>query len=99
MREWFATTKGNKSSSLISESSINWGNVTEEIKTLSFDNNGQIISLPENVDKFIQGKTASSFVGSKNVELESRYIGFIYKNIEFKIRIDEKTNNITVEVK
>lgn len=96
MREWFAKSKNGK---LISESSINWGKVSEEIEILSFDNNGQIISLPANMDKYIQGKTASSFVGSKNVDLESRYIGFVYKGIEIKIRIDEKTNNISIEAK
>ena len=51
------------------------------------------------MEKYTQGKTASSFIGSKNIEIESRYIGFIYKNIEIKIRIDEKTNNISVDVK
>ena len=99
MKKWFIKDKNGK---IISESTINWGNVTNEIneiENLSFDNNGQIIFLPSNMEKYTQGKTASSFIGSKNIEIESRYIGFIYKNIEIKIRIDEKTNNISVDVK
>ena len=95
MKNWNAITKDNKQ---LSETEINWGKVTDEIKSLSLDNNGQIITLPDNMDKFIQGKTASAIIGSNNTSLESRYIGFIFRNIMVKIRVDEKTNNISIEV-
>ncbi len=99
MRQWEATKQDNIK---INESQINWSNVksdiNDKIKSLSFNNNGQIITLPENMEEYIQGKSASSFIGSNNIEIQSRYIGFKYGNIILKIRVDEKTNNISVEV-
>ena len=94
MKKWIAIKKDGNT---ISETETNWENIKTETKSLQLINNEQIISLPENIDKFIQGKTASATFGSKNINIESRYIGFVFGNIEFKIRVDEKTNNISVE--
>ncbi len=94
MREWFGKTKDNCE---IREKDINWDKIKNEVKSLSFNNNGQIISLPENLE-YIQAKTASSMLGTNKIDIESRYIGFIYRNITFKLRINEKTDNISVEI-
>jgi hypothetical protein len=98
MKQWEATKQDDTK---INESQINWANVSnvkEKLKSLSFNNNGQIITLPDNMEEYIQGKSASSFIGSDNINIESRFVGFKYGNIIVKIRIDEKTNNISIEV-
>ena len=95
MKKWIAKKNDG---SIISEDMINWGHLNpSEINELSIDNNGQIISLPKNVE-FIQGKTASSNLGTNQCEIESRYIGFKLRNNIVRIRINEKTNNISVEI-
>jgi hypothetical protein len=93
-RRWEAVDKEGRS---ISEDDINWELVKDEVNYLQLDNKGQVISLPRNM-KYIQGKTASATLGSNKVEIESRYIGVVHKNTKFLIRVDEKTNDISIEV-
>ena len=69
MKKWFAIKKNDEK---VDETMVNWNEVKNEVKSLSFDNNGQIISLPVNMESYIQGKTASAFVGSKHSQIESR---------------------------
>lgn len=95
MKFWEAIKEDNTK---ITEEQINWGNVKEKIKSLSLNNNGQIITLPDNMTEYIQGKSASSFLGNDNIEVQSRFVGFKHGNITVKIRVDEKTNNISVEI-
>ena len=95
MKNWTAKTKSGK---ILNENEINWGKVDEEVISLSLNNDGQIITLPENAEKFIQGKTASTFMGTKKINIESRYIGFKVGNNIVKVRVDEKTNNISIEL-
>lgn len=96
MKQWKAITKDNIE---ISEQYSKWNDIKNNIKSLSIINDNQIITLPENMDSYTQGKTASSVIGSGKIDIESRYIGFNYRNIYFEIRIDEKTNKITTTIK
>ena len=66
---------------------------------LMITNSNQVIYLPKGMDKYVQFKTAGAILGSKNVEIESRVIGFSLGNNIVQIRVNEKTNNITIEVK
>lgn len=94
MKQWEGIDdSGNK----ITENDINWELVKNRIKELSFNNNGTIISLPKNLE-YIQGKTASASLGSGKINILSRYIGFKCRNNIFKVRIDEITNNISIEI-
>jgi len=94
MKRWEA--KG-KNGDVITEDDINWDLVKDKVSSLQLVNDDQIIRLPNNAE-YIQGKSASAFLGSGKVTIESRYIGFRLGNNIVKIRIDEKTNNINIEV-
>ena len=95
MKKWVAKDQDNN---LIDETMVNWDKIKHSVKELWFDNNGQIISLPSDMSKYIQGKTASAIIGGNAITIESRFIGFVKDNIEFKIRVDEKNNKITTEI-
>ena len=96
MRQWVATTKdGNVYSETENK---NWNDIKDVIVKLQLDNNGQIITLPENMTEYAQAKTASAFVGSNNIQIESRYISCKIRNNIVRIRVDENTNNISVEI-
>ena len=94
MKQWKATGLNSEE---IKESDINWDLVKDKVSSLSLDNNGQLITLPENM-KYIQGKSACANLGSNKVEICSRYIGFVLGNSIIKLRVDEKTNNISIEI-
>ena len=92
MRQWHAKTKdGNE----FSEDNKKWDDIKSEVVELKLENNGQIISLPKNMEEYIQAKSASSILGSGQIEIESRYIAFKLGNNIVRIRVDEKTNNIS----
>jgi len=97
MKQWIVETKnGNIYTETGSKS---WDDIDQDdIKKVQFDNNGQIISLPENMEEYIQAKTASADLGSNNIQIESRYLAFKMGNNIVRIRVDEKTNNISIEV-
>jgi len=96
MKNWKATTKNGDR---YSEGGIDtWDDIKNDVNKLEFNNNGQIISLPSGMEEYIQAKTASANLGSKTIQIESRYIGFKLGNNIVRIRVDEKTNNISVEV-
>lgn len=93
-KKWEAIDKnGNK----IDEDDINWDLVKDKVKSLSLNNNEQIISLPDNME-YVQGKTASAILGSGKIQVESRYIGLKIGNKVVKVRVNEQTNNISIEV-
>ncbi len=92
MKKWIGIT----TTGPVDEETHKWNDIKKDLIGLSFVNNSQIIRLPDNM-KYIQGKTASAFVGSNNCEIESRYIGYIIGNTIHKIRINEKTSNVTIE--
>jgi len=93
MKNWEATGKNGY---LITEEDINWDLVKDEVVSLSLNNNGQKITLPNNLE-YVQGKTASATLGGQ-VKIESRFIGFIKDGVKFVIRVDEETNEIRIEL-
>lgn len=96
MAIWKAKTKDGKE---VSELDSSWIEVQDDISELiMITNSHQTIKLPKNMDKYIQAKTASAEIGSNNIEIESRYIGFKIGNNIVRIRVDEKTQNISIEV-
>ena len=88
-----------KDGSIIEETEpSNWDAIKDQVSYLELNNNGQIISLPKNCEKYIQGKTASSNILNGECIIESRYIGLKIGNNIMKIRVNEKNNNISVEI-
>ena len=97
MAFWKARTKDGKEVSELD--GTKWIDVKDDVTELLMStNDGRFIFLPKNMDKYIQAKTASAELGSNNVTIESRYIAFELGNNIVRIRVDEKTNNISVEV-
>ena len=91
---WIAKVNGDD----VSECQTNWAKLDEnEVSELSLNIDGQVISLPNDME-YIQGKTASAFIGGGTTQIESRYIGFRLGNNTIKIRVNEKTHNINIEV-
>ena len=76
----------------------NWPQIKDKVTSLELDNNGQIIKLPSNMSEYIQGKTACGDLFSGKCTLDSRFIGFKIGNNIVKIRVNEKTNNINIEI-
>ena len=97
MKQWIIKTKDGTT---IKESEgASWDDIDpKNIEEVLFDNNKQMINLPKNMPQYIQAKTASADLGSRNIQIESRYIGFKLGNNIVRIRVDEKTNNISVEI-
>ena len=97
MTYWVATLNdGTK----ITEKDTNWANVDkDQIKTLGFMlENGKKIDLPENMDEYGQAKTASANINGSDFQIESRYISFKLGNNTVKVRVNEISNNISVEI-
>lgn len=94
MKKWLAKTSNGDS---ISEDDINWELIKDKVTSLCLSVDGQIIQLPDNM-KYTQGKTASALLGSGKIEIESRFLGFQVGNKIVKIRVNEKNNNISIEV-
>lgn len=95
MTYWKAICKNGQT---VTENSCKWDQVKDNIISLALVDNDQTIELPRNMDSYVQGKTASVTLGSSNgINLESRYIGFVQGNSIVRIRLAEKTGNITVE--
>ncbi len=93
MKKWTGRTQFGS----VDEETHKWNDIKNDLIELSFINGNQTISLPKNME-YIQGKTASAFIGGNNCEIESRYIGYKTGNTIHKIRINEKTSNITIEI-
>jgi len=89
-----------KNGSEVSElSGEKWTNIEHDVSELAiFTPQNTVIFLPKNMDKYIQFKTASAEVGKKNVMIESRTIGFVLGNNIIRVRVNEKTGNINLEV-
>jgi len=80
----------------VSELHADWHDVKDSLVELSIIVVDQVIALPKN-QKYIQGKTASADLGSGKVEVLSRYVGFVSGNNIVKVRVYEKSKNITIE--
>lgn len=96
MKKWTAVAKNGN---ILDESgSSKWTDIKNDIAALGFDNDGQIISLPKNMEKYIQAKTASADLSGGEAEIQSRSIGFYLGNNIVRVRIDEHSNNISIEI-
>ena len=96
MALWKARLKDGKE---ISELDSSWTDVQDDVSELIMvTDSHQVIKLPKNMEKYIQAKTASAELGSNNIQIESRYLGFKIGNNTVIIRVDEKTQNISVEI-
>jgi len=94
MKKWIAQTDiGN-----ISEGDEDWTAIRDRVKSLGMKIDGKMISLPKGMEEYIQFKSASGDLGSGEIKVLSRVIGFKLGNKYVKLRVDEKTNDITVEV-
>ena len=88
-----------KDGKFVNEIHYAWSEVKEDIAQLEFlMNDNRVISLPKNMEKYIQAKSASADLGGNNIEIESRYIGFSLGNNIVKVRVNEKNKNISIEV-
>lgn len=94
MKRWEATAENGD---FVTEDDLNWELVKNKVKSLALNNNGQMIKLPDNCE-YIQGKTASATIGSNKIDVESRFVGVIKNNLKIIVRVDEKTNNIIIEI-
>jgi len=96
MSIWKAKLKGGEE---VSELTHKWNDIKDDvIELMLLTNNGQSIRLPSNANRYIQAKTASAdLAGGRNIQIESRYIGFSLGNNIVKIRVNESNNNISVE--
>jgi len=96
MRTWKATTKDGKTHL---ENNSDWESIKKEVIALEFISNGHgNISLPPNMEEYIQAKTASADLNGNNVQIESRYISFKLGNNIVRVRVDETNGNVSVEV-
>lgn len=97
MAIWKAKTKDGKE---ISELNTKWDEVKDNVsELLMITNDNKTIYLPKNAEKYVQFKTGGMVLGTKNIEIESRTIAFSLGSNMVQVRVDEKTNNITIEVK
>lgn len=94
---WKAKTKNGKE---VSELNTKWEDTKDNISELLLvTKNNQIINLPKNMDSYIQFKSAMAELGiNKGVQIESRVIGFVIRDTKVLIRVNEKNNNINIEV-
>ena len=96
MAFWKAETKDGKE---FQEGEVNWIEIEGDVVKLGMcTNDGRFIFLPQNMDKYVQAKTASADLNGNNMVIESRYIAFKTGNNMVRVRVDEKTNNISVEI-
>lgn len=93
---WQGETKDNE---IITEKSgKSWEEYRKKLKSLELVlEDGRTIALPNNKE-YIQAKTASANLTSGESKIESRYIGFKENGKIIIVRVDEKTNNINVEI-
>jgi len=88
-----------KSGEVKNENNSKWSDVENDIEELSLNipSKQQKITLPKGLE-YIQAKTASADLNGQNTTIESRYLGMKLGNSIVKVRVDEKTNNISVEI-
>jgi len=93
---WKVKTKDGKE---VSEQNNSWVDVKDNISEICLiTKDNKTISLPKNMESYVQFKSASANLGSSNINIESRTIGFKLGNNIVKIRVDEKTGNINLEI-
>jgi hypothetical protein len=92
---WKAKLKDGKE---VNENNCKWPDIKNEVKELSLVINNKTITLPNNMEQYHQSKSASASLGGNNIEIESRNIGFSLGNKVIAVKVNEKTNNISIEV-
>ena len=96
MAIWKAKLKNGEEAS---ELTSTWASVKNDIVDLiMITNDNKTVSLPKNMGQYIQFKTAGADLGSKNIQIESRTIGFKLGNNTVKVRVDEKSGDVKIEV-
>ena len=95
MNYWAGKTKDGKE---VNEHTHNWNQVEKDLVELKLviPSKNISISLPPNM-VYAHFKSASATLGSNNITIDSRVIGLKIGNNIVKIRVDEKTNNISLE--
>ena len=88
-----------KSGEIKNENNSKWSDVENDIEELSLNipDKQQKITLPKGFE-YIQAKTASADLNGQNTTIESRYLAIKLGNNIVKVRVNEKTNNISVEI-
>ena len=94
MKEWKAQTDDGR---WFNEGEIPWEVIQPNVTHLEFNNNGQRLVLPK-AESYLQGKSASADMATGKCSIESRFLGAIIGNTIVKIRINEVSNNISVEI-
>ena len=92
---WFAKKKDGTT---VTELTHRWSEVKDDVVSLCLNLGDSEIYLPENMEKYIEAKTASVGLGGGEPRIESRYIGFKLGNNVVRVRVSEKNNDISVEV-
>ena len=96
MNYWVATLKDGKK---ITENEAKWFDIKDQVMNLSlFLTDGIKLTLPKNMEEYIQAKTASANLDGSNIQIESRYIGFKLGNNTVRVRVSESTSNIEIEI-
>ena len=97
MSFWKAKTKDGREISELD--GIKWTDVKDDIAELLMStNDGKFIFLPKNMEQYVQFKTGSADLGGNNITVESRTIGFKLGNNIVKVRVNEKTNSVNIEI-
>ena len=94
---WKAKLKNNETiNELMKE--VKWDDIKKDVVSLCLiTKDKQIISLPDNMEEYYQGKSAVGDLGNGKITIISRYIAFRKGNIITRIRINEQNNNISIE--
>jgi len=92
---WYAKKKDGTT---VTELTHRWSEVKDDVISLGLNLGIQNILLPENMDEYVEAKTASVGMGGGEVQIESRYIGFRLGNSIVKVRASEDSKEISVEV-
>jgi hypothetical protein len=92
---WKAKLKDGKE---VSELNTKWNEVENDVTELMLiTKDNKTICLPRGL-KYYQSKTGSCEMNGNNIQIESRNLGFIIGSNMIKIKVNEKTGNINVEI-
>jgi len=95
MKYWAGKTKNG---TIVNELNSSWHDIKKDLVELWLVIDNYTIALPAGLTEYNQFKSCSSVLGSKTVEIESRKIQGQKGNTLIRIVVDEKTNNIKLEI-
>jgi len=76
-----------------------WGTIKRRVKRLGYIHKGTEIMLPEGETEYLRANSASTSIHGGDVTIESKWVGFrTSDNKVFKLRFNEMTGNVSVEV-